>query len=159
MTFRRIAQQSVMPRKHVLGLCWIELPAMSALMSVHGGKVCLRFENYTILGLPETCPCRRWDWGVSNAVMAYEYESPSWKSSFWVLKSIYTLHGLPQTCAWVWKSVCLLSGVHLACLPTPDPFHPFAKLSNPHSSSSWCCEVHIPIVLFSSIATLGTRQR
>ncbi len=72
----------------------------------------------------------------------------------WTLSIVW-----PQTCAWVWKSVCLLCGVHFACLPTPDPFHPFAKLSTPHSSSSSCCEVHIPIVLFSSIAHIGNSPK
>jgi hypothetical protein len=58
-------------------------------MTVHGGKVCLRFENYTMLGLPQTCPCGSWAWGVSNAVMPYE--CPWWKSSFefWNLYHVY----------------------------------------------------------------------
>jgi hypothetical protein len=48
--------------------------------------------------------------------------------------------------AWVWKSVCLLHGVHgvhFACLPTPDRFHPFAKFVTSVLPS---CQIHAPLV-------------
>jgi hypothetical protein len=157
MTFRRFAQQSVMP-------CNMSLDS-AGLNFQQGQPLWMYMVEKFVWGLKiiPYLDCHK-RVRAGNGSIQRGHGIWIWISimeKFLLSFEIYTLHGLPQTCVWVWKSVCLLSGVHFACLQTPDPLHPFAKFVTsilpscqiPHSSSSWLCEVHIPI------ATLGTRQR
>jgi len=83
-------------------------------MKVHGEKVCLRFENYTMLRLPQTCPCGSWAWEVSNTLVPYEY--PWWKSSFefWNLYHVYAYGNVyASRILPIWLS--LFCKVHFGC--------------------------------------------
>lgn len=142
MTFTRVAQQSVMPfnmsldstglnfqHDQPLWMCMVEkfvwglkiIPYSDCQKHVHAGA-----------GIGE-CPTRSWHMNMNLHHRKVPFE-------FW---NLYTLHGLPQTCAWVWKSVCLLSGVHFACLQTPNPLHSFAKFV---TSILPTCQIHTPLV-------------
>ncbi len=141
MTFRRVAQQSVMP----CTCPWTLLDWTSSTVSPYE---CPWWKSlFEVWKLYHT-------WTARNMSMqALGLGSVQRGHGIWIWISIiekfllsfeiYTLHGLPQTCAWVWKSVCLLSGVHFACLPTPDPLHAFAKLV---TSILPTCQIHTPLV-------------
>ncbi len=156
MTFRRVAQQSVMrcntsldsaglnfQHGHPLWMCMVEkfvwglkiIPYLDCQKHVHAGA-----------GIGE-CPTRSWHMNMNLHHRKVPFE-------FWNLYLAWTATnmcmGMEKCLLAKWSPLCLLansrstSRICQAC-----HFH-IANLSNPHSSSSWRCEVHTPIV------TLGT---
>jgi hypothetical protein len=164
MTFRRVAPQSVMPYNMSLD--------SAGLNFQHGQPLWMSMVEKFVWGLKiipysdcqkhvhvgagnRECPTRSWHMNMNLHHGKLPFE-------FW---NLYTLHGLPQTCACIGMEKCLLATRStwspLCLLANSRSISPIcqvcqfriAKLSNPRSSSSWCGKVHIPI------ATLGTRQR